>query len=378
MEPKKNDFKVAIIGAGHGGQAFAAHMALNGNKVNLFSLSLEELKPIQEKGGIELKGGVEGFAKLNKVTTAIDEAIEGVQLIMVVTPSVILHTVATLLTRFLKDGQIVVLNPGRTFGALEFAQVAKCLGCKAKFLLAETHTLLYACRIEGPALVNIFGVKTKVQLAAFPALYTKKIINVLHSAGFPQFVPAQNVLETSINNIGPIVHPAPMLLSFSRILSSDELYYYQDVITPHVAHYIEKLDKERVALGKALGLNVLSIKEVYKLQYNVIGKTLYEVLQNVPAYKATFKPPKDLMTGNLIIDEIPKSLIPLYSLGKALDVPTPTIKTVIDLACQMCDVNFWSIGRTLKEVGLEGLTAKEMLEFANKADLFNLKDLEAI
>jgi opine dehydrogenase len=83
------------------------------------------------------------------------------------------------------------------------------------------------------------------------------------------------------------------------------------------------------------------------------------------------------MMGNNIIDEIPKSLIPLYSLGKALNVPTPTIKTVIDLACQICEVNFWSIGRTLRNVGLEGLTAKEMIKFVNEADLFNLKDLNS-
>jgi len=376
MNVKKTGIKVSVIGSGHGGQAFAAHMTLKGNEVNLFSLSAEELKPVLERGGIELKRGVQGFCKLNKVTTAIDEAIEDAQLIMVVTPSVILNAIATLLTRFLRDGQIVVLNPGRTFGALEFAHVAKCLGCKAKFYLAETHTLLYACRIVGPALVDIFDVKSGVQIAAFPSLYTGKVIDLMHRAGFPQFVSAQNVLETSMNNIGPVVHPAPMLLSFSRILSSDELYYYQDVITPHVARYIEKIDSERIALGKTLGVNVLSVNGVYELQYNVTNKNLYEILQKVPGYKGTFKPSKDLMTGNLIIDEIPKSLIPLYSLGKALDVPTPTIKTVIDLACQICEVNFWTIGRTLRNIGLEGLKAKEMVEFVEKTDLFNLRDLK--
>lgn len=375
MGTRRTGVKVAVIGAGHGGQAFAADMAIKGNEVNLFSLSAQELKSVRERGGIELKRGVQGAGKLNKITMAIDEAIEGVELIMVVTPSVILHTIATLLTRFLKDSQIVVLNPGRTFGALEFAQVAKCLGCKARFFLAEAHTLLYACRIDGPALVDIFAVKDGVQVAAFPSLYTEKVVDILHRVGFPQFVAAQNVLETSMNNIGPVVHPAPMILSFSRIISSDELYYYEDVITLHVAQYIEKIDNERLALGKTLGVNVLSTKEVYNLQYRVTRETLYDVLQNVPGYKGTFKPSKDLMTGNLIIDEIPKSLIPLYSLGKALDVPTPTIKTVIDLACQICEVNFRSIGRTLRNLGLEGLTAKEMIEYVEKADLFNVKDL---
>jgi opine dehydrogenase len=83
------------------------------------------------------------------------------------------------------------------------------------------------------------------------------------------------------------------------------------------------------------------------------------------------------MSGNLIIDEIPKSLIPLYCLGESLGVETTTIKTVIDLACQVCNVDFWAIGRTLANIGLAGLTAEEMVQYANTCDLFDVQSLHS-
>jgi len=79
--------KITVIGAGNGGLAIASYLALNGHKVNLYSIFQEELEPIIKKGGIELEGVEEGFAILNKVTDNIELAIDGADLIMIVTPA---------------------------------------------------------------------------------------------------------------------------------------------------------------------------------------------------------------------------------------------------------------------------------------------------
>jgi len=80
--------KVTVIGAGNGGLAIASHLALKGHVVNLYSIFKKELEPIILKGGIELSSlKEEGFAVLNKVTNDIKLAIDGADLIMVVTPA---------------------------------------------------------------------------------------------------------------------------------------------------------------------------------------------------------------------------------------------------------------------------------------------------
>ena len=74
---------------------------------------------------------------------------------------------------YLQDGQIVVLNLGRTFGAIEFRRkLNKAPGCTAEVIVAETQTFIYASRSEGPAQALIYRIKDAVPLAALPFFHT--------------------------------------------------------------------------------------------------------------------------------------------------------------------------------------------------------------
>ena len=66
--------KIAVLGAGNGGYALASDLALSGFEVNLFELDkfkVQNLIPIQEKGGIEREGIRPGFAKMCTLITDI-------------------------------------------------------------------------------------------------------------------------------------------------------------------------------------------------------------------------------------------------------------------------------------------------------------------
>lgn len=112
-----------VLGAGNGGMAMAGHLAITGCKVNLFNRSEERIRPIQERGGLDVSGEIEGFAALNLVTTDPAQALDNVDVAMVVTPATAHRTIAESIAGHLKDGQVLVLNPGRTGGALEVAHL---------------------------------------------------------------------------------------------------------------------------------------------------------------------------------------------------------------------------------------------------------------
>src|SRR5690554_4008284 len=76
-----------VLGAGHGGMAMAGHLGLMGYKVNLYNRSDERIDPIRFTGGIELSGMVEGFGRINLATADIEEALDGVDILMVVVPA---------------------------------------------------------------------------------------------------------------------------------------------------------------------------------------------------------------------------------------------------------------------------------------------------
>ena len=75
--------KLAILGAGHGGQGLAAYLALNGHDVNLYNRSKSKLRPIQKQNEIHVEGEVNGFGQLARCTSSIKHAISDVDFVFV-------------------------------------------------------------------------------------------------------------------------------------------------------------------------------------------------------------------------------------------------------------------------------------------------------
>ncbi len=145
--------KFTVIGAGHGGKAMSAHLALMGAKVTLYNRTFDHISVIKKRGGIELESGEDGphgFGRLKNITSDMGDALKKAQMIMVVVPSSAHADVARAAARYLKKGQIIVLHPGRTCGALEFAKVLRDEGCTADVTIAEAETFIYASRSDGP------------------------------------------------------------------------------------------------------------------------------------------------------------------------------------------------------------------------------------
>lgn len=356
------NMSVAVIGAGNGGTAIAAYMASQGAEVNLSDLFPQYLEGIRDAGCIELiQHGEKQFVTINKITTDVAEAIKGVQLIMVVTPAFTHSMIASACSSALTDNQVVVLNPGRTGGALSFVEVLRTKGCTANIIVAEAQTLVYACRKTGPANVEIYGVKDNVALGAFPANRLHEVLELLHPY-YPQFVPAKNCLETSISNIGALFHPTPILLNIGRIENdSCSFRYYIDGITPSVAALIKAIDIERMAVAEAYGVSVLSVEEWLHQSYGVAMGTLYDMLQHNEAYNEIMAP--HTIQVRYVTEDVPMSLVPISELGKIACVPTPNIDSVIQLTSAIYGHDFRAEGRNSKNLGLEGMTKKQVTYF---------------
>lgn len=353
---------IAIIGAGNGGTAIAGYMASKGARVNLCDLFPEYLEGIKEAGGIHLTiGGKTSWQKLALITTDLAEAIRGVHLVMVVTPSFTHRLIAEGCWQALSAGQVVLLNPGRTGGALEFLRTVRAKGCKADIVVAEAQTLIYSCRRVGPATVEIYGVKKEVSVGAFPGNRTQEVLDLL-TPFYPQFIPASSCLETSLSNIGAIFHPSPVLLNIGRIESDARGFrYYLDGISPSVTKLVEQVDKERMAVAEAYGIKVLSAEDWLRHCYTVEGEGLYQLLQSNAAY-ADIKAPKTIQ-ARYVTEDVPMSLVPISELGRIAGVATPNIDAVIQLTSTIYQRDFRKEGRNAAYLGLEGLTKEQTAHY---------------
>ena len=260
LQKDSKELNFCVLGAGHGGLAMAGHLALNGFRVNLYNRGRKRIRTVIQRKGIKVEGEVKGFGKIEFASNNIKECLKETDILMVVVPAVAHRFIAQTCAPYLKEHQIVVLNPGRTGGVLEFYNVLKEHGIKRFPFIAEAQTFLYASRALGPAHAKIFSIKNTVPLATLPAYWIPGVLKVVNRA-FPQFIPGDNIFKTSFENIGAVFHPALTILNAGWIEETHgDFEYYVQGASESIAQVLEKLDKERLEVAAALGIKVMSAK----------------------------------------------------------------------------------------------------------------------
>ncbi|WP_409068657.1 NAD/NADP octopine/nopaline dehydrogenase family protein [Clostridium sp. FAM 1755] len=339
---------ITIIGAGNSGLAMAAHLGSQGNKITLWNRTGKNISKLMNTHIIKSRGIINGNIKIDVVTTDMERAVSNSDIILVTTPANSHKDIAIKIAQYLCKSTLIVLNPGRTFGALEFLEIVKKSNKKIKPCIAETQTIMYTCRKTGENSVNIIALKSDVLISTFNPKKNKSIISKLPECLRKYFIPAKSIIETSIGNVGMILHCAPLLLNSGWTESKSNSYkYYYDAITPSIGTLLEKIDKERVLVSEKLGFKVESTKNWLKRTYNVQGDSIYECIQNNGAYK-TIDAPSSL-SHRYILEDIPCGLVPLESIGKISGLSMKYTTMIIDLASAILNIDFRQNGRNIEK-----------------------------
>ena len=355
----------AIIGGGNGGQTMAGHLGILGEKVRLYKRSSSGVNIINKTKEIILHHAIEGVGRIEFATTSIAEAMDGADVIMLILPSNIHEQVAREMIPHLEDGQVVLIHPEESCGALQFRHIMNQMGCTKDVVIGATSSLLYATRLvkDGECYVN--GFKQAVPMAALPATDNQRLKDAICDV-LPFFFLYSNVIEISIDNLNALMHSGPILLNTSRIEARPFIpyQYYIEGITPSVAKFIEAMDQERIAVAKALGINQRCLRDEYIDMYHYGNKdmSLYEVVSTNPGYMGLMV--NDTIHTRYVIEDIPYSLVPLCALGELVNVPTPCMNAICTIGRAILGDEL-DEGRTLRTLGLEGMTIERFLEYVN-------------
>lgn len=334
---------VLVCGGGHQGLAMAAHLALNGVSVTMWNRSSEHIREIIDTGEIYCSGVVSGVAKIEKASSVFSDVVS--DFVMVTTPSSAHKDIAKELAPYVHKDMIVVLNPGRTFGAIEFAQTLLECGVKELPHIAETQTIVYTCRRGKKNTSNILVLKQDVKIAALKDSDINYIMAKMPDCLRDYFSIVDSVLLTSFANVGMVLHCAPVMMNVGWIENDKvDFKYYYDGISKSVADFIEKIDMERQAVAKAAGCPIESVAEWLRRTYKVQGKDLYECICNNESYREIDAPPT--IHCRYILEDVPNGLVPIEMLGKELGVLTPNMSIIIDLASAILNIDFRKTGRT--------------------------------
>ncbi len=351
-----NRIPYLIIGGGHQGIAMAAHFALNGEKVYLWNRTPDHIKCIYDNHRIMCKGVVEGCAYIDKVSSDINKVISST--IFVTTPSTAHCDIAKMLAGLVDNDSVIFLNPGRTFGAIEFRKVLLENGCKVNPVIVETQSIVYTCRKESEDVSNIYALKDNVKMAAVGMPVDKKaIINRIPQCIRKRFTFVDSVLETSLGNVGMILHCAPVIMNAGWIESDKhEFRYYYDGISRTIGRILEEIDMERVAVAKKMGITTPSLIEWFSDAYGVYGDSVYECIQNNDYYREIDAP--KTLAHRYLDEDVPNGLVPVEYLGKDLGVNVDTITLIINMAILIRKVDYRCSGRKFN--------AKEIEEYGCK------------
>ena len=362
--------KIAVLGAGNGGQAIAGYLGMSGYAVSLYDIDELKIKELQIKGGVKLEGRLEGFGNIDCITTDIAEAVTDAEIVMVTTVANAHKAVAKSIAPYITDGQVIILNPGRTCGAIVFKQMLSECGCNKRYYMGEAQTLVYACRVVENGLVNIIGIKDEVLLAGLPATDTDYILEKIKYI-YPCFTKTDNVLRTSLENIGAMFHPCVLLFNAATIERNEVFWFYRDM-TEQVAEFIEKFDAERLAVGRAYDIDLLSVKDWIKFAYkDTVGETLCERMRNNPAYH-DIKSPSTIFTRQLT-EDIPTGVLPIMELGRVARIKTPLLESMVNICEGLLDMDLHTNGRSLKNMGLDNMNKEEILKFVSDGNKVTIK-----
>jgi opine dehydrogenase len=355
------NLKFAVLGAGNGGQSIAAYLTLRGYDVKLYDKFKDVIAPLIERGSIELKGvSLNGTAEINLITSDLKDAVEDTDVIFVALPANAHSYIANELVELLEDGQVIVLCPGSTGGALEFKKILNDNNCTADYKLAETTSLFYACRAQN-GVANISGVKEVLPIASLPSSDADYIINLLDDV-YPQLVKEENVIASSLNNLNAILHPIAVLLSTSWIEAKDGNFkFYYDSITPSVGDLIERMDAERMKIGESLNVHLKTAMDSLKTYYSAKGDNIFEMVRKVEAYES-IKAPSSL-NSRLLLEDIPMGLVPMAEFARLVDVKAPIMNLIIDLASQIMNKDFREEGRNLERLGISNMSIDELNKY---------------
>lgn len=350
--------RIAVLGSGAGGCAAAVDFVRRGAEVRLYNRSAERLAPIRAQGGLRVNGPlINEFVKIPLITSRLEEAIDGADLIWILTTAHGHAHYAEALAPHLREGQAIVLSPGSA-GSLVVRGVLRARGAPARVGLVETLTLPAAARVLEPGAVTIYT-RIRLRTAALPAKETPKAIERL--GAFIDPILATNVLELTLLNPNYLVHPVPYLMNLGEIERNDGHFaIYALGWSPSVLKTMLAIDAEKIAVCRTLGLAAPDIDTVY----DEFGTGPIYRQSAAAAQTKTDTIPK--VYDRFIDEDVPLALVTLASVGRMIGVPTPVSDAVIQLASTVQGVDYWKTGRTVEALGIAGRTPEELRRYLHE------------
>ena len=403
--------KAAVLGGGNCGQMFAADLSLAGWEAHLYELPefTRELEDVIASRKIEIVGNQlnskgltpsdipsteavttevlgqvlqkafrrGGIANVDVVTTNIEEALEGVDLINVCVPAVGHKAFFENMLPYLRDGHIVSIFPDN-FGSLMLRRMLRERNVDAKIIVGGWDTMPGVFRLVKPGKVNCNTRAVDLRGDTLPSSDWEDFLKVMKD--FPLLDPAEithgdTVIDIGLSNPNPVVHCVGTLLSIGAMENAppESFDLYRDGLSPSIANAMVAFYHEECRIAKALGVSLAPhADEDFRSRTNIMVEH-YVGKQFRIGFDENW--PVDIPTGpfdiqsRYLTEDVPVGTCGRYSLARYFGVDVPIMESIIELTSVVCGRDFMKECRSMEEMGLSGMSRDDILGYLRGSDV---------
>jgi opine dehydrogenase len=392
---------ITIIGAGNGAHALAADCKLGGAEVRMYEFTRfnNKVKGILNSRRICFEG-IEmnhenfkrnGTAVIDMVTYDMREAVCGANHILVSSQAQGFEKIFEELAPLLEDGQTVSIFPDN-FGSLILRRIMREKGLNTKVIIAGYSSLVYGTRLTDfnnmetqTDVVNVMYRENEIRVDTLPSsdfdayLSVSKEIPALDAT---TLIHGDTVLDIGLSNVNVLLHVPAIVLNAGTVenwgiiphVGSPDVFYdmYAHGVSPCVGRVQYAFYQDQVAIAKAFGVGICPVeKDVLQSRMGLIGQMMYgedfRLPFSEPLDQTTWLPaPKGsrfTMESRYITEDVPVGCASALSFAKVVQVDTPVIRAMTNLSNIMMETDYSKTGYSLKNFGLEKMTAVEMVEY---------------
>lgn len=258
---------------------------------------------------------------------------------------------------------MVYLPPG-TFGSYIFAKAAHDAGRAKGVCFAETGTLPWLARKQGPYEVRISGRGVRLPTGVFPLVDKAQAFEVIGRA-FPRAIEdCGDILSGALMNAGPIIHPPLITMNAGPLEHFDRWDIHKEGTQPSIRRVTDQLDAERMAVREAFGYGAphFPLADHYAKRAWMYEAEAHDTLTDSGDWRERIV----LTQHRYMLEDTRIGLSFLISCAELAGVAAPLAKSFLSIGSAIVGEDFMQTGRTRKTLGLDGMSKDALQSFLSR------------
>lgn len=310
--------RVSILGAGAVAYGTAAYLIEAGHDAMIWSPSGTRTKAIAAGAPLVATGAILGTFH-PRIANSCAQAVTEADVVMIVLPGFAHKVVFDAAAPYIREGQPVIVSSHMSFGALYLSKILAERGVNTP--IVAWGTTLTTGRQTSQTEVKVNTVRKKIDFAVIPESATGDALALCIELFGNRFVKRDGLLAIALSNLNAQSHLAIALMNLTR-MERGERWAQAENVTPLVGRLIEALDLERLAIAKALSVQVKTVQEHFVLSYHVPLGSVSEMNQQMQRNgNGSFGP--TTAESRYVLEDVPFGLEATAQLGRMAGIPAP-------------------------------------------------------